>query len=120
MCRVRISEEFKDGEACTVTLKDRFKEQDEDEKLWYDRAFGPLRNVMKIKILFRPPTDKVKPGQWLFFAKVNYSMFPEMKGEFNEDDYPTSDLHQLEVDSEDPDSPLYFLELDRPYGTYTC
>ena len=117
--RVRVNEEFKDGEECTVTLKDRFKEQDEDEKLWYDRAFGPLRNIMKIKLLFRPPVEKVKPNMWHFFAKVNYTMFPEMGEEFDVNHYPTSDLYLLEVDNEDPELPEYYLELDRPYGTYS-
>jgi len=93
--RVRINKEFEDGEDCTVTLKDRFKEQDEDEKLWYNRAFGPLRNMMKITLIFRPG-DKVTPGRFHFFAKINYAMFPEMSEEFHEGDFPASELYQLE------------------------
>lgn len=116
---MRVNEEFKDGEECTVTLKDRFHEQNKEEKLWYDRAFGPLRNIMEIKLLFRPPVDKVKPNVWHFFAKIGYTMFAEMSEEFNEADYPANDLYQLEIDNDEPENPEYFLEMDRPYGTYT-
>ena len=69
---MRINREFEDGEECTVTLKDRFKEQDDDEKLWYNRAFGPSRNIMDIRIVFRPPVDKVRPGLFEFFVKLEY------------------------------------------------
>ena len=116
---MRINKEFEDGDECTVTLKDRFKEQTEDEKLWYNRAFGPLRNIMTIKIRFRPPVDKVAPKKFNFFAKINYTMFPEMGEEFSERDFPVSELYKLEVDHDDPDLPEYFIELERPYGTYT-
>ena len=42
-----------------MTLKDRQVEQDEEEKLWYDRAFGELRNIMRIKFLFNPPAGVI-------------------------------------------------------------
>jgi len=47
---------------------------------------------MTIKIRFRPPVDKVAPKKFHFFAKINYTMFPEMAEEFNERDYPPSDI----------------------------
>jgi hypothetical protein len=34
--RMRINEEFSDGDECTVTLKDRSKPQSEDERRWND------------------------------------------------------------------------------------
>mmetsp|Transcript_17139 Transcript_17139/g.23103 ORF Transcript_17139/g.23103 Transcript_17139/m.23103 type:complete len:81 (+) Transcript_17139:180-422(+) len=68
--RVRIEKEFEDGDVCTVNLKDRFKEQDEKEKLWYERAFGTLRNMMKIELSFTPPGDQVPPGKYLFLAQI--------------------------------------------------
>jgi len=83
---VRIVDAFDDGDVCTVTLKDRFKEQDKAEKLWYDRAFGPLRNIMKVELSFTPPPHDVPGGKFKFFAKVNYQMFPEMLEEFKQED----------------------------------
>lgn len=86
---------------------------------------------MKIKLLFRPPVDKVKPGLWNFLAKIDYTPFPEMMNEYKAGKYDQEDgkdkggekdnshMYTLEVDNDDPDLPEYFLELDRPYGTYT-
>ena len=55
--------EFEDGDACKVYMKDPHAPIDSDEarerrkqmKLWYDRAFGILRNIMKIKVVYRSP-----------------------------------------------------------------
>jgi len=85
--RIRIHKEFEDGDSCTVYLKDRFKEQDEKEKLWYDRAFGSLRNMMKIELSFTPPPEEIPPGKFKFLVKLNYEMFPEMIEEFGTDKY---------------------------------
>lgn len=70
--RVRINNEFEDGEVCTVTLKDRFKDQDDKEKLWYDRAFGSLRNMMKIELSFTPSIEDVHIGKFVFLVKIEY------------------------------------------------
>ena len=121
--RQRINKCFEDGETCLVTLKDRFKKQSEDEKLWYDQAFGPLRNFMKIELSFTPPPDQVSAGKFLFFAKIDYTIFPEMVDDFQEDLdkglYPASDLYLMETDILENDVTEYALELDRPYGEYT-
>lgn len=77
--RTRIKNEFEDGESCTVTLKDRFKPQDEESKDWYDRAFGAKRNIMRIELSLTPPPADIEPGKYRFFIKLNYAMFPEMK-----------------------------------------
>ena len=55
-----------------MTLKDRFKQQEDREKNWYDRAFGHLRNIMKLELSFTPPGDQVTPGKYMFFAKLDY------------------------------------------------
>ena len=117
--RVRINKEFEDGESCTVYLKDRFKEQDESEKLWYARAFGHLRNIMNISLSFTPPVSDVQPNKLTFLVKLQYEMFPEMVEEFGTEAYPRDSWHVMTVDpdSEGPD-PEYILELDFPYGTY--
>ena len=67
---MRINQEFDDGDSCTVKLKDRFVAQEEDEKLWYDRAFGALRNIMKIKILWRPPDKIPNASQYEYFVRL--------------------------------------------------
>ena len=77
-----MNKSFKDGEECIVTLKDRFKKQTEEEKLWYDRAFGALRNLMKIELSFTPPTSQVPAGKYLFFAQIDYTIFPELVDDF--------------------------------------
>jgi len=105
-----------------VYLKDRFKEtadkdKQEKEKLWYDRAFGALRNMMKIELSFTPPGDQVPAGKFIFLVKIKYTMYPEMVEEFGDDKYPATAMHVMEVDS-DETNPEYFLELDRPYGSY--
>ena len=119
---MRINKEFDDGEICTVTLKDRFKPQEEAAKLWYDRAFGPLRNMMKVELSFTPPPADVTPGTVIFFAKINYAMFPEMKeGEFKDEEekYMYNDFIPLESETDESGVVDYYLELELPYGTYS-
>ena len=99
-------------------LKDRFKEQDEKEKLWYDRAFGSLRNMMKIELSFTPPSDQVPPGKFLIVAKILYDIFPEMVEEFGTDKFPAQKMYTMETDQIDEYTQEYYLELDVPYGTY--
>ena len=103
-----------------MTLKDPFKKGfNEDEQIWYDRAFGSQRNIMKIELSFTPPDDVVPPGKFLFLVKLDYQMFPEMaEDEFRDSNYPPSELIPMEVDQLASHSE-YFLELERPYGNYT-
>ena len=102
-----------------MTLKDRFKPQEEREKEWYDRAFGHMRNIMKIELSFTPPSDQVQPGKFLFFAKLEYTMFPEMHEEgFKDEDYPPSSLHPMQQENIYDTHAEYFLELEMPYGKY--
>ena len=117
---MRIKEKFQDGDICTVTLKDPFKHNQfgEDEQLWYDRAFGSQRNIMKIELSFTPPEDKVAPGQFLFLVKLDYQMFPEMaEDEFRDANFPPSELIPMEVEKLSSHTE-YLLELERPYGSY--
>ena len=107
-----------------MTLKDRFKvyqssEAEEKDKLWYNRAFGHLRNIMKIDITFVPRPDLVPLNKFTFFVTVNYTMFPEMEEEFKIEDYPVSETYPMEVDLAEEGIAEYFLELERPYGSYT-
>ena len=99
-------------------MKDRFKPQSENEKTWYDRAFGPLRNIMKVELSFTPTPEIVTPGKFQLFAKLNYTMFPEMREEFKEEDYALNELIPLEVEQLEGDLVEYYLDLELPYGLY--
>ena len=66
--RMRVYQEFEDGDSCKVYLKDPHAAIDSDEKrarredmkLWYERAFGRFRNIMNIKPTWRPPETRIK------------------------------------------------------------
>ena len=103
-----------------MTLKDRSVDADEDEQLWYDRAFGPLRNIMKCKLHFNPPSSKIPDkSKYLFCVEFKYTMFPELADEFNANDYPSLMIPLTEEEDENG-NPEYLAEFDRPYGTYTA
>ena len=74
---------------------------------------------MKIDITFVPRPDLVPPNRYEFFVQVNYTMFPEMEEEFKVEDYPTSEMYNMEVDIAEEGIAEYFLEIERPYGSYT-
>ena len=115
---MRIKTEFEDGESCTVTLKDRFKPQEEESQLWYSRAFGPQRNMMKVKLSFTPPPGTVDYNAVAFYAKVNYTMFSEMQeGEFKDElaKYEYNDFIKLDK-SDGGEIVSYGLVLEMPYG----
>jgi hypothetical protein len=117
--RNRIEKEFDDGDSCKVTLKDRFVEPTEEQQLWYDRAFGKLKNKMKIKVIFRP--TKIKdPLQFEYYIQLTYKMFEEMHMEFdpNAEEFKSPSLHQLEQDEELEDIIEFQTELERPFGHY--
>ena len=72
-----------------VTLKDRQIDQTEDEELWYDRAFGPLRNIMRVKLQFNPIAGVIgSQTKWIFEVKFEYTIFPELVDEFGTEEYP--------------------------------
>ena len=128
--RTTIKKEFEDGESCTVTLKDRFKPQDEEAKDWYDRAFGAKRNIMKVELSLTPPPADVEPGKFRFFVKIGYQMFPEMKEqEFRDEEEKYNAVNEyIELQAErDYNNQIivdslgvaeYRLEMDLPYGNY--
>lgn len=67
-------------------LKDRSVEQDDDMKLWYSRAFGPLRNIMTVTWSFRPGTAVRTASR--YFVDLTYEIFPELEEEFGRDYMP--------------------------------
>ena len=51
-------------------------------KLWYNRAFGPLRNVMTMTFYFSPGSSIKMQAR--YFVELMYEPFPEMEEEFPE------------------------------------
>lgn len=57
--RARINSvegELVDGEGVIIHLKDRSKTLSEDEREWYERAFGKKRNMMSFEARYVPLT----------------------------------------------------------------
>ena len=103
-----------------MTLKDRQIEQTEDEELWYDRAFGPLRNIMRVKFHFNPPPDAIGTGsKYEFQVKFKYTMFSELVEEFGTELYPAEQMVVLDEELDENDNLEWIIEKDIPYGEYT-
>ena len=72
-----------------ITLKDRSRKETDEEKEWYERAFGKRRNMMKVSLVYKPILPKAKKeGAFNFFADIKFAMFPEMEEEFDPVDFP--------------------------------
>jgi hypothetical protein len=50
----RINQCFQDGDSVTVMLKNRIRDQTEEEAEWYEKAFGKKRNMMRVSFLYKP------------------------------------------------------------------
>jgi hypothetical protein len=68
-------------------LKDRSRPFTDDEKEWYEQAFGKKRNIMTLGISIGPVLDVKLRENFEFYTRINYKMFPEMEDEFNPRDY---------------------------------
>jgi hypothetical protein len=68
-------------------LKNRAKPSNEDEKDWYDKAFGKKKNIMKHSIVYKPTIESLRKGRFDIYARINYQMFPEMEEEFDPSNY---------------------------------
>lgn len=101
-----------------INLKNRAIKQIEEEKDWYEKAFGPKQNMMNIRVIFKPQVnDALKKGKCDLYAILKFKMFPEMEGEFNKVDFPAS--AKFLIDGEDKGGSYeYETEIDYPYGTY--
>ena len=120
---MRVKQEFEDGEQCTVLLKDRSKKQTDNERLWYERAFGDKKNLMKVRFQFAPQKNLSEAE---YFTQFAFNMFKEMEDEFNRAEWPANQTLRLEqefeYDEEDEDSEkrvyknIWSTELILPYG----
>lgn len=100
-------------------LKDRSKKQSEEEKEWYERAFGAKQNIMVAKIVFKPQNKDYlkKAGRSDVWANIKYKMFPEFEGEFNRNDYPDK-MVKIEGYEEESGNMEYEAEFEYPFGQF--
>ncbi len=83
--RKRICEaDIEDGDQLEVLIKDRNREWTYDEKMWYDQAFGKLRNMMRITIEYTTTDEKLLQSKSMrVFCRPKYSIAQELKEEFD-------------------------------------
>lgn len=80
--------ELVDGEQVIIHLKDRSKTLSEDEREWYERAFGKKRNMMSFEARYVPLTLQAwMKGSQDIYIHLKYRMYPEMYDEFNPREY---------------------------------
>ena len=56
----------------TVHLKNKSKPSTDEEKDWYEKAFGKKRNIMKVSGLYKPQIEALKKGRYDIYAKIKY------------------------------------------------
>lgn len=121
VCRARINSkqsQLADGDHVVVYLKDRNKTPNEEERDWYERAFGKKRNIMTFRVRYVPLFDAGRKGLCDFYAKIHYKMYPEMAEEFDPhefDQYKEAVVAMIGKEDEN-DNWVYRLELELPYG----
>ena len=103
-----------------VYLKDRSKHPTEDERDWYERAFGRKRNIMTCTVRYFPLFDAGRKGHCEFYTKLQYKMYTEMAEEFNPRDYDKyRDILIPMIGEEDEnDNWVYRYNLELPYGDW--
>jgi hypothetical protein len=110
-CRARISSvegELADNDHVIIHLKDRSKHSSEDEKEWYERAFGKKRNIMKFEARFVPMTQASwQKGSQDIYIHLKYRMFPEMYDEFNPRLYDEYRDVKIKMTAEENDNENY-------------
>ncbi len=47
-----------------------------------------MRNVMSVRVFYKPMLLDAKKGKFKFYVVKKYQMFPEMQDEFDMEDYP--------------------------------
>lgn len=103
-----------------VYLKDRSKTPTEDEREWYERAFGRKRNMQRYFVSYVPLFEIGKKGLCNFYVKFNYKPFPEMSEEFDlkEFDKYRDCWIKMRCDDDDPENRRYEWEVELPWGEF--
>lgn len=121
VCRLLINSKqayLQDGDQVIILLKDRSKTPSEDERDWYERAFGKKRNMMNFTVRYVPLFDAGRRGLCDFFVKLHYKMFPEQADEFEPREYDKyrDILLKMTGEEDDNDNWIYKYQLELPYG----
>jgi hypothetical protein len=110
--RARINSvegELVDNEHVVIHLKDRSKPLSEDEREWYERAFGKKRNLMNFEARFVPLTQSQwQKGSQDIYIHIKYRMYPEMYDEFNARLYDEFRDVKIKMNAEEDDNENYF------------
>jgi hypothetical protein len=85
------------------------------EEEWYNQAFGKKRNLMRLDMALRIPEGTKFTSKLLFFAEIQYQMFPEMEREFRDAKYPN--VITVELIDEDELGLSYEAVIELPFGT---
>ena len=111
--------ELVDGDHVQIQLKDRSKNLSEDEKEWYERAFGKKRSMMSFEARFVPLTQPSwQKGAQDIYIYVKYRMFPEMYDEFNPrlfDEFKDAKI-KMKPEEDDNENLVYTFKKEFPYG----
>lgn len=120
--RARINSvegELVDGEGVIIHLKDRSKTLSEDEREWYERAFGKKRNMMSFEARYVPLTQQSwMKGSQDIYLHLKYKMYPEMFDEFNPRQYDEFRDVKIKMSAEEDDNENFFYKFKKefPYG----
>ena len=107
-----------DGEQVTVHLKEKSKAETDEEKDWYEKAFGRKRNMMRVSGIYKPQAEPLKKGRYDVYVRVKYAMFSEMEDEYDSRDFPTDITMKLDGEEDANDNMEYGYDLEYPYGSF--
>jgi hypothetical protein len=114
-----VEGELTDGEQVIIHLKDRSKTLSEDEREWYERAFGKKRNMMTFEARYVPLTQQSwMKGSQDIYLHLKYKMYPEMFDEFNPRLYDEFRDVKIKMAAEEDDNEnfVYKFRKEFPYG----
>lgn len=113
--RRRISAALEDSEEVVITLRDLNGLQDEREQLWYQQAYGNLRNIMQSTFRYVPHMEfsrTTRPHSEIA-VRFSYKIFDELRPEFG-DHHQTS--YQLEMEPESSTRKVFSVSISLPFG----
>jgi disulfide oxidoreductase YuzD len=107
------------GDQVIIFLKDRSKPLSEEEREWYEHAFGKKRNMMTFEARYIPLTQQSwMKGSQDIYLHLKYKMYPEMYDEFNPRLYDEFRDVKIKMTREEDDNEnfIYSFKKEFPYG----
>ncbi|OMJ83978.1 hypothetical protein SteCoe_14962 [Stentor coeruleus] len=114
--RKRINAALKDGDEVIVTLKDPSQPQPKQHAKWYRKAYGDLRNIMKLVLQYSPRVDfsSNNRNKASVIVKFIYTMYKELKNEFDEEKFPQNQT--IELKQRDETRKEFIAKIILPFG----